>query len=86
MIILTQSIACYYLFGQFRDLLVTSKVRVHRVTIVTLRSDQQGDKPLQVVMVPKKQLTNDKLNDINELFGPYNDDCFNKKIIMKLLG
>jgi hypothetical protein len=28
----------------------------------------------------KKKLTNDKLNDMSERFGPYNDDPFNKVI------
>ncbi len=30
------------------------------------------------VEVVQKKLTNDKLNDMNKRFGPYNDDCFNK--------
>ncbi len=32
-----------------------------------------------------QKLTNDKLNNMNERFGPYNDDHFNKMIFMKLL-
>ncbi len=44
MIFLTQSIAYFYWFGWFSDLLVTSKVRVRMVAMMTLRSDQQGDK------------------------------------------
>jgi hypothetical protein len=43
MIFLAQSIAYFYWFGRFSDLLVTSKVRVRRVAMMTLSSDQQGD-------------------------------------------
>jgi hypothetical protein len=37
-------------------------------------------KASQVEIVPKKKLTNDELNNINESFIPNNDDHFNKTI------
>jgi hypothetical protein len=37
-------------------------------------------KASQVEIVPKKKLTKDELNDMNERFVPNNDDCFNNTI------
>ncbi len=34
----------------------------------------------------QKKLTNDKLNDMNEHFGPYNDDCFNKTLFHEAIA
>jgi hypothetical protein len=38
-------------------------------------------KASQVEIVPKKHLTNDELNDMNEHFVHNNDDCFNEMIV-----
>ncbi len=51
MIFLTQSIAYFYWFGRFGDLLVISKVQVRRVAMMTLRSDQQGDISIGIVWI-----------------------------------
>ncbi len=42
-------------------------------------------KALQVEVIQKK-LNNDKLNDMNKRFGPYNDDCFHETIFHEAIA
>ncbi len=43
-------------------------------------------KASQVEVFPRKKLTNDRLNDMNERFGSYNGDHFNKMIFHEAIA
>ncbi len=37
-------------------------------------------------VIPKRKLTSDELNDMNNRFGPYNDDHFNETIFHEAIA